>query len=449
MKKKIKDTKFLKILIWVIIALIIIVGFIGVYTNRLNKLTNIIPEYNFGMDISGNREFNLVIDDSENEKKVYVDSQGNIAGEVINEEKQVDGYTIENKKIKANNEEYLTVDNYKKTKEIIEKRIKNLKINEYNLKVNNQTGNIVIELPQNADTDKNYSMLISEGKFEIVDNQTGIVLMDNNDIVKVFPTMNQSSTNGYDIYLQVEFNEMGTEKIKNISNKYIEYTEEGKEESTIDYIAFKLDGTILYTTYFAEEWTSNSIYIPIANNITDSNQLNETYTSASYIAYIINSGKLPVKYSLESDEFIKSTITQKNIEIFKYIILGGLILILTILTIKYKLKGLELGIINIGFTAIYSIIIRYLKIEINLPGIIAIISIIIMNLILYYNILKNKDFNKAIKEFNVLIIPFMIIAIVFTLTNNINTLSIGMLTFWGIVISELYNLIVLKIILKK
>ena len=261
MKNKRKDTKILKLITWIIIILIIIVGFIGVYTKKLNKLTNIIPEYNFGMDIKGNREFNLVIDNSENEKKVYVDSKGNIAGEVIDEEKQVDGYTIENKKIKSNDEENLTLDNYERTKEIIEERIKNLKINEYNLKLNNQTGNIVIELPQNEETDNNYSMLISEGKFEILDNQTGIILMDNKDIVKVIPTMNQSSTNGYDVYLQVEFNEIGTEKIKNISNKYIEYTEEGKEESTIDYIAVKLDGTTLYTTYFAEEWTSNYIYI--------------------------------------------------------------------------------------------------------------------------------------------------------------------------------------------
>ena len=452
MKKKTKDTKFLNIITWLIVILIIIVGFIGIYTNKLNKLTNIIPEYNYGMDIKGNREFNLIVDDTEEEKKVYVDADGNIAGEVVGEEQQIDGYTIETKNIKANNEENLTTNNYTKTQKIIENRIKNLKILEYSLKLNNQTGNMVIELPQNDSTDNNYAMIISEGKFEVLDNQTGITLMNNEDVVKATPVTNQSSNGAYEVYLQIEFNEEGTEKLKDISNKYIEYTEEGKEESKIDYIAFKLDGTTLYTTYFAEEWTSNFIYIPIVGDITEQNELEEAYNSAGNIASIINTGKLPVKYSLESDEFIKSTITQNDIELFKYIILGIMILITILFTLKYKLKGFKLGIINIGFVALYSVIIRYLKVQINLPGIISIIAIIIVNLTFYYNILKNKirnkDLSTKIKELNISIIPIMIIAIVYTLTNNINTLSIGMLTFWGIAIIEVYNLLILKTIWK-
>lgn len=451
MKKKTKDTKFKKIIIWILVALLIIIGFFGIYTKKLNKLTNIIPDYTFGMDIKGNREFNLVVDNSEEEKKVYVDNSGNIAGEVIDEQKQVEGYSIENRKIKANNEENLTADNYKKTKEIIEKRIKDLSITEYNLKLNNETGNIVIELPQNENTDNNYSMLLSQGKFEILDNQTGIILMDNSDIIKASPITNQSSSSLYEVYLQIEFNEQGIEKLKDISNKYIEYTQEGQEESKIDYISFKLDGTNLYTTYFAEEWTSSYIHIPITTGVEQAN-LENVYNSVKNIADIINSGKLPLQYSLESDEFIKSTITDNDIGIFKGIILVILILVAIVFTIKYRIKGLKLGIINLGFLALYSIVIRYLKIEINLPGIISIIAIIIINLSLYYSILKNninnKDFNKKIKEFNISIIPFMIIAIVFTLTKNINTLSIGMLTFWGIVTSELYNLLILKRILK-
>lgn len=450
MKKKTKDTKFKKMIIWLLVTLIIIVGGLGIYTKKLNKLTNIIPDYTLGMDIKGNREFNLIIDNSEEEKKVYIDDEGNIVGEV-NGEQEAEGYTIATKKIKANNEENLTVDNYKKTKEIIEKRIKDLSIIEYNIKLNNETGNIVIELPQDENTDNNYSMLLSEGNFEVLDNQTGIILMNNNDIIKASPITNQSSSTLYEVYLQIEFNENGMEKLKDISNKYIEYVGEGQDESKIDYISFELDGTTLYTTYFAEEWTSNYIHIPVATNVEQAN-LENVYNSVINIANIINSGKLPIKYSLESDEFIKSTITDDNIKIFKGIILGILILITISFAIKYKMKGLGVGILNIGFVSIYSLIIKFLKVEVNLPGIISIITIIIINISLYYSILKNninnKDLNKKIKEFNIEIIPFIIIAIVFTLTKNINTLSIGMLTFWGIVISEIYNLLVLKAVLK-
>lgn len=452
MKKKTKDTKFLKIITWVLVVLIIIVGFIGIYTKKLNKLQNIIPEYTYGMDIAGNREFNLVVDNTEEEKTVYVDSEGKVAGEVVDEEKQVDGYTIETKSVKLNDEEDLTIDNYEKVRKIIEKRIKGFQVTEYNLKLNRQTGDMVIELPQNENTDNNYSMLISEGKFQILDKQTGIVLMDNDDVVRATQMTNQSTTGAYEIYLQVEFNEKGTEKLRNISNKYIEYTEDGQEETTIDYITIKLDETTLYTTYFAEEWTSNYIYIPIASNITEQSELTDKYNSVKNIANIINTGKLPLHYSLESDKFMKSTITEKNIEMFKYILLGIMFIVTIIFIIKYKFKGFELGIINIGFVALYSIIIRYLKVEINLPGMISVTTIIILNIVLYCYILKNKvkskDFIKKFKEFNISIIPVIITSIVFTLTNNINTLSIGMLTFWGIVTIEIYNLLVLKTIWK-
>ena len=448
MKKKTKNTKLKKMIIWLLVALLIIVGFFGVYTKKLNRLTNVIPDYNLGMDIKGNREFNLVIDNSEEEKTVYVDNEGNIAGEVIDEEKQVDGYTIEPKKIKVNNEENLTAENYEKTKEIIEERIKKIEINEYNIKLNNQTGNIVIEFPQNDNTDNYYTMSTSEGKFEIVDRQNGIVLINNNEIISAVPVTNQNTSGGYDIYLQVEFTDDGAEKLKEISNKYIEYIKEGEEETTIDEISVKLDGTELYHSYFGDEWTSNLFQIPLVSNITEQSQMQEAYNYVDNIATIIDTGKLPIKYSLESDEFIKATITDKNIEIAKFIIIGILILITLVFTIKYKLNGLKLGIINLGFLALYSILIRYLKIEINKLGFVSIIVIIIINSALYYNILKNnvsnKDFNKKIKEFTITIIPFIIIAIIFTLTKDINTLSIGMLTFWGIAISEIYNLIVLK-----
>lgn len=453
MKDKTKNINFLKIITWIIVVLIIIVGFLGIYTKKLNKLTNIIPEYTYGMDIKGNREFNLLIDKTETEKKVYVDNKGNIAGEVIDEEKQVDGYTIENKKIKANNEENLTVDNYEKTKKIIEKRIKNLKINEYNLKLNNQTGNIVIEFPQNEYTDNYYAMSTAEGKFEIIDKQTGIVLINNEDVVSAVTATNQQATGGYEIGLQIEFTDAGAEKLKNMSNTYVEYKKEGEEETTIDYIQINLDGTKLYETYFGVEWTSNLFYIPLVNNIADQTQLQQAYEYVSNISSIIDTGKLPIKYSLESDEFINSTITKENIQIFIYSILALMVLITILFTIKFKLKGLELGILNIGFIALYSIVIRYAKVEINLPGVISILTIIILNLSLYYTILKNKieskNFGKKIKEFNISIIPIMIIAIVFTLANNINTLSIGMLAFWGIVINEIYNLLILRTILKR
>lgn len=453
MKKKTKDTKLIKLILWLLIALITIIGFIGIYTKKLNKLSNIIPEYTLGMDIKGNREIKLSVDYTEEDESVYVDENGNVAGKVNNQDEpeQVEGYSIETRTIKANQEENLSISNYEKTKKIIQKRADYLGINEYLVKLNKESGDITLEMPQNTKTDDNYSMLTSEGKFEVLDYQTGIVLMNNDDIVKAMATTNQSTSGGYDVYLQIEFSKNGAEKLKEISKKYIEYQPEGEEETKIDYITMKLDETTLYTTYFNEEWTSNYIYIPIARGITDEANLKESYNSVNNIANIINSGKLPVKYTLASDNFIKSQITENNIKIFKYLVLVALVFVTILFSIKFKLKGLQLGFANIGFVALYSIILRYLNVSITLPGIVTILSVIILNIAFYYILLNKKieEFNKEFIRFNIAIIPIIIISIVFTLSKDINPLSIGMVMFWGIVSKEVYNYVLVKNILKK
>ncbi|MGN1299656.1 MAG: hypothetical protein ACI4UE_06725 [Candidatus Scatovivens sp.] len=453
MKRKTKDTKLIKLILWLLIVLIIIIGFIGIYTKKLNKLSNIIPEYTLGMDIKGNREIKLSVDYTEKDESVYVDENGNVAGKASNQDEpeQVDGYSIETRTIKANQEENLSISNYEKTKKIIQKRANYLGINEYLVKLNKESGDITLEMPQNTKTDDNYSILTSEGKFEVLDYQTGIVLMNNNDIVETMATTNQSTSGGYDVYLQIEFSKSGAEKLKEISKKYVEYQPEGEEETKIDYITMKLDETTLYTTYFNEEWTSNYIYIPIARGITDEANLKESYNSVNNIANIINSGKLPVKYTLASDNFIKSPITENNIKIFKYSVLGALVFVTILFAIKFKLKGLQLGLANIGFVALYSIILRYLNVSITLPGIVTILSVIILNIAFYYILLNKKieEFNKEFIRFNIVIIPIIIISIVFTLSKDINPLSIGMVMFWGIISKEIYNYLLVKNILKK
>ena len=135
MKKKTKDSKLPIIIKWLIIILIILVGIMGIYVKKLNKFVNIIPDYNYGMDIVGNRQFFMTVDKTEQEKTVYIDEKGNIAGEVIDENISVNGYNIEKLSLNANKQENLTIENYELTKEIMEKRLKKSNVNEYNLKL--------------------------------------------------------------------------------------------------------------------------------------------------------------------------------------------------------------------------------------------------------------------------------------------------------------------------
>lgn len=71
----------------------------------------------------------------------------------------------------------LTEENYKEVKSIIEKRLKKSNIQDYNISVNNITGDITLEIPEDENTDTVISNLNTIGKFEIIDTDTNEVLI--------------------------------------------------------------------------------------------------------------------------------------------------------------------------------------------------------------------------------------------------------------------------------
>lgn len=456
MKKKDSINKnLLKILILSIVTLIIIVACLGVYGKKLNKLSNLLPDYNYTTDIKGAREFKLIVDTSEEEKKVYVDAENNVVGEAKTDDEgnasEVEGYTLKTLNIKLNEEDKLNSSNYKKTKNIIENRLNSLGIQDYKIRLDRQTGNMTLELKQDKDTDNNYTLAMTKGKLEVRDYQNGIILIDNSNIKSVTPITNSTVTGAYSVYLQVTFDEKGAEKLKKISNNYISTVLEDGEEN-IKYISVELDGTALYTTYFNEEWTTNYIYIPLVENVVSEEELKEAYDSASKISNIINSGNLPIVYTLQSDNFVKSEITSEHIKLVEYICLGILIIFMIVVAIIFKLNGLLLGFINIGFVSILSIVLRFLKVDISISGIIAIFVMIAINTIFMIKILKNNKkelFWNIFKKYNFTILPVMLIAIIYTLTNNICVMSIGMILFWGIIVFEIYNIFVTKMFIEE
>lgn len=441
-----------KILILLTILLISIIAFIGIYVLNLNKLMNIVPDYNYSTDISGAREYILVVDNTEEEKTVYLDENNNIVGEAKKDDQgntiNVEGYRLQTVKVKKNEESNLKKENYEKSKKIIEKRIKDLEINDYKIRLDRQSGNMIIEMKQDENTDNNYALLSTKGKFEVKDNQTGIILLNNSQVESANVTTNTTVSGGYKVFLQVIFDEEGTKKLNEISKNYVSTTTEN-EENKIKYVTIELDGATLNTTYFSEEWNSNSLYIPVSDEINDATILKETIDSVQRIANIIDYGELPIQYTLQSDNFVKSAITEKHINTFEYSIIGFLIIVIIVLTVIYKGNGFEIGIANMGFVAIFSLILRYFKVEISISGIIAILSMIILNLAFSIIVLKNRNaFNEKFKNYNLSILPVIIFSLIFTLVKNINIQSIGTVLFWGIIIFEIYNITVTKMLIK-
>ena len=121
-----------------VIILLSIISFIGLFVQDTKFMKDLIPEYKLGMDLKGYRELSLAVSDET--ETVYYDKDGK---EV--EEKTEDGTT---KEIPVNSEEILTKENFEKTKQLIDKRLSELSISEYFIRLNEKDGSFIVQIPE-------------------------------------------------------------------------------------------------------------------------------------------------------------------------------------------------------------------------------------------------------------------------------------------------------------
>lgn len=402
-----------KIFTIIAILLICLISFIGIYVVDKNTVKNIIPEYILGMDVYGAR----------------------------------------NIRIKPEEE----IEDYNDVKRIIESRLKYMNVEDYLLSLDESTGIINLEIPENSNTDIIAQYCITKGEFKISDTETKEVFIDNSN-VKEAKVQYNTSTTGTTIYLSIQFDEEGTEKLKEISNKYVKSTdEEGNDNSkTID---MTLDSSTILSSYFTEEISNGMLQITIGTS-SDSTTLQGYLQQASNIAIFLNTEVMPASYEMDINRFVYSDIETKTIMLI--IIMFAIITILfsIYMIIKYKAKGI-LGVISsIGFIAISLLLIRLGNVTLTLAGIfdigiMSIIEDIIIILMLKQNRenLTKKELNisriELLKKSSVTLIPLLIIAVVFALTAWEPISSIGMVIFWTILVMIIYNIFILGMIVLK
>ena len=465
-------------IITIILAIIVLtmVGFIGVYTQKQNRMENALKDYAYTMSLDGARTVRLAVN-TETET-VVKDADGNEVengSELTDEEITQNGYTKEETKI--NKDEDLNQENYNKSKKVIEERLKDIGANEYVVKLDESTGDIIVELPENEATDSIISNVATTGKFEIIDSETKDVLMTNEDIklanVMYGSDSTTTTTAGTTVYLNLEFTKEGSEKLKQISETYHKEAEDTNttenttteetadaEETTTKEIIMQIDGEEIMSTSFDETIENGTLQLSIGSGTTDTDTLQDYVSQASSMAVILDDGNLPIEYTVEENEYILSDITQDQLNILAYVILAIAIIGLIILIFRFKTNGLVSAISYVGMVALYVILIRYTNVEISLEGILGIILTLVFNYILIYKLLVELKAEKTTKqeiketitktyvEFFAKIIPVAIAIIFFCFMDWMPISSFGMVMFWGIVLIFLYNYIVTNTLLK-
>lgn len=439
--------KFKGLKITVIVLLIILlsmVSFIGIYVQDKNQVKNILPEYILSRDLKGHRRIELKVNDEVKETKKY-DADNNL---ITNDTTEV----ARTEEIKVNSEEMLTKENYEASKKVIEKRLEEMQVNNYDIRQNSENGTIILELPEDDNTDRTVGQLSLQGKFEIVDKDTNEVLMTNDDLKSVQSKYGTTSSGTTSIVLNIQFNKEGTEKFKNITNTYVQTTktveqegEEAKEETVTKEISIKIDDTALLSTHFSEQVTNGLLQLSVGSSTNSTTEeLQEYAKEATSMAALLDSGKMPIVYEVEQNKYILSEVTQDVIE--KGIVVSIIVLTLAIiyLIIKYKGKGILAGISIIGYVALLLLAIRYANVEVSIAGIIEILFSTLINYMLVVSMLKEEKINNAIKKYSLILIPTLVIAIAFTFAN----IAVGTVLFWGIVIAMLYNISITNLLLR-
>ncbi len=419
-KAKVRKTKPLIILAYVIIILLIsLVSFGGIYVKDKNKMSNVIRDYILGTDLGASR--NIVI------------------------------------KVDEENEELLTEENYAKARDIVVSRLKYMKLDYYEMKFDESTGTICLDVPENSRADYAAQYSVTKGEFKIEDNDTKELLLSKAD-VKEAKVQYQTTESGTTVVLNIEFNKDGAEKLRNISNTYVKSTDSEGNDTTKK-IKMSLDDTTIMTTYFAQEMTDGQMQVSLGTS-SDSEQIQNRITQATNIAVFLNTDTMPLTYKIDVNKSVYSSLTDNVLKIAIIVSIVIFALLLIYMIIKYKKEALLAVVTNIGFVAILLLIIRYTNVDITLTGLITIPISVIIQYVFLMNILKVKtekiDNDSKIKRVKETIrsgieklVPVAVIAVVFALTKWETVYSAGMLLFWEIAVLILYNLSTLKIMFLK
>lgn len=464
-------------LITKVIAIIILclIGFVGIYFpwKKPLDMKNEIKDFSLGKDFTGYREIILTLSDA---NKVY-DSDKKLIGDTDSYD---DSSIKENKYTKSedkvNSTESLTVDNYEKSKSIIEKRLNEFGVQEYNLSMDKESGKIYIQIPENSNTDRIVSNITEIGSIELKDSKDFSKTFLTSENFEKARVMYGSTSTGTAVYLEIEFNKDGKNTLKDISeNEYKKVaeeskseedskteesenktednkTEENKEEEKAEQkeVTLYMSGSEVTSTSFEEPVTDGKMSLRMGQVSTDSETIQESATSANAVSIILNNGVMPLKYKVTENRYVGSEIKTSTIKNILIVIAVVFALLLVYMVVKHKFRGLLSALSYIAFVSLYLVLLREFNVTIAMEGIIGGIIVLALNYIINMRLIKtkdNKDYYNTYLDIIMKLIPVFALSIVFVFIPVIALSSLGMVMFWGVVLSLIYNISITKHIL--
>lgn len=419
-----------------VVVLISLVSFVGAYKGK-----NLVKEYSLGKDLG--------------ERKVATYTVVEKTEEVNPEENTENGESAE----KQEKSEEDIKKEYNKSKNILEKRLAAVNAEDYEIRLDEENGNIQLELP--ADIDKNFLQndaeyffrnIIKPGKIEIVNKSTSETVVDASGFKSASAKIDTNTYTTPTVVFNIKFTKKAKEILKNANTKY---TDSEGNEADAEFV-IRLDGEDLYpnssssTTITAAQFvesTKNGVLELSYGQASDEEALNREYEEASIIVAKINGETLPNEYSFESINVVKSSISIKTIVIIAIIIAA---VMFGFALYKYKGKVVLPMLSLVGLVASVLLVLRYTNVKITLFTILGLAVILVANYLFILKSFENdKDFKENFINMFSKLIPCIIIAIVFCCSPYLQVSSLGMTIFWGVIVSFVYDIAITRVLINK
>ncbi len=464
--------KNLKLITKILAILIIcLVSFLGLYVQKGNVMKNIVKEFEYSKDLKGYREFIFEVSNAQQ----VTNSEGQVVGDTDKySDTQIESNSYIKTESKVNPDETLNYENYVESKRIIEERLKGLNVQDYNISLDGENGRIYLAIPEDSETDHVASNLLQVGKFEMRDSKDSSNIFVSNNSLKKASAVYNTGTSGTVVYIQFEFDKTGKNTLKDISNgeyktenstkdetEETEETEENEseegefenEEDSQKKIVLAIDDNELITSSFDDPIDNGFIDLSMNQATTDEETINKTLKSASTIALVLNSGKMPLKYKISENNYIGTDISKNSIKKVICAVSIITVILLVFLIIENKKRGVLASICFIGFVALNLLVIRYTNVMISIESIVAEIVVIIINYSIVRKLLlikeddvelNNKLFLEELKQCVIKLLPIFIGSVVLTFVKWTAISSFGMVLFWGLLLGCIYNFIITK-----
>jgi len=447
-----KYSKTLIVFIILVVAIIMWAAFFGVYKiNENGERVSLLPDFKLGMEFGKTRVITATVNET------TVTTVYDAEGKIVDQQEGVEyteeaGYKIEEQKV--NEDSAKTIENYNKVKQIIEERLENRRISQFFVDMDEATGKIEIQIPEDEAADEIQNYIQNSGSLMLLDGETFEVVFDSSALEKAEVLYSQGDFETA-VFLQMSFNEEGTAKLKELSEIYVEKTvtqtnEEGVEEEVTE---SKVVWVILNDAFLGTTTIPNIVYddkIMLTFGVTNDNtEIQTAVQEAQKQAILLNSGTSPIVYDY-SNEVKETNISQKIILIFAAVI-GGIFTLASIyLIIKFKENGFVATYFQVGFLSALLLILELTGVVITMEGIAGILISIVLEYIFTYIVLKNllagtegmyKESNLA---FFLKTLPVYVVAVVFAFAARAHISSFGTTLFWGILMIYVYNFIFSK-----